>query len=508
MLGEDRLELDERGDIVEGSGTPVAVVDLLGPVGIELQDRVALDGWVVHVLAAPLRRHRMTLVAAACAVLVAAIAWVFGFGRVASSPILTLTDARANGGTVGGAGLTPDGHLTVGYLATAAPEAGRVEILGLQGPGLGHTAVEGRAASQVPADGGLVRFAATLNCSDNALESATPTSYSVAVRATTVDRFGRRSAQSLQALDSSATPLDAEVRDACLEGDLTQRLSIASAQLSGSTGSPLVGLVLRLRNDSDLALTVTTMRTANTTIETDQSTAVLLAPHSSTRVTTRLLVHDCALFSVPTLSGLRDPVSTPGSSLGTRTGLTFRVGLGAQSRITSYPLPWSAGELRAKIEATACAGHPELTAHLLDVHGSLTQDGGWVVSGTFDAVTTGIGISLEREHFTGPATEQGSQLATTDSLAPDVPWALTPVQLGGGAGRLPVTLSGPRCDERDRNVPTSLPVWVTASDRYVYPFEWQLDPAQLLRAADAACAAAAVVRDPSTGAVVIPYVPS
>jgi hypothetical protein len=302
--------------------------------------------------------------------------------------------------------------------------------------------------------------------------------------------------------------LDVAVRDACLATELSPRLSVVSAELTGSTGSPLVGLVLGMRNDSDLAMTVTTMRTANTTIESDESSAVLIAPHSSATVTTHLLVHDCALSTVPTLSDLSDPVSTLGTSLGTRTGLTFRVGLGAQSRVTSYPLPWSARELRAKIEATACAGRPTYRAHLLDVQGSATPDGGWVVTGTFDAVTTGIGISLEREHFTGPAQEQGSQLAATDALAPNVAWALTPAQLDGGAGRLPVVWRGTGCDERDLDVPTSLPVWVTAADRYVYPFEWQLEPAQLLRAVRAACAAAAVVRDPSTGAVVIPYRPS
>jgi hypothetical protein len=84
---------------------------------------------------------------------------------------------------------------------------------------------------------------------------------------------------------------------------------------------------------------------------------------------------------------------------------------------------------------------------------------------------------------------------------PGVRWVLAPTQLDGGAGRLPVTFSGTSCADRDRGVPTSMAVQVTAASRSVYPFELPLDPAVLRRAVDAACSDGSVVSVPGWGEV-------
>jgi hypothetical protein len=161
-------------------------------------------------------------------------------------------------------------------------------------------------------------------------------------------------------------------------------------------------------------------------------------------------------------------------------------------------------ELTERLAATACTGRPAVSARLVDLQGSRSPDGSWVVTGSYDVRTTGIGIALGRERFSGPPAGEGSVLATTDSLVPGVLWVLTPTQLDGGAGRLPVTFSGPDCADRDRGVPTSMPVQVTTADRSAYPFELALDPAALERAVDDACAPDAVTPDGGPGTVTAP----
>ena len=181
--------------------------------------------------------------------------------------------------------------------------------------------------------------------------------------------------------------------------------------------------------------------------------------------------------------------------------MTLRLGLGTESTIASYALPWSVTQLSERLTSLGCTGAPTVSAQLVDVVGSRSIDGSWLVTGSYDVRTSGIGVTLGREHFTGPPAGQGSSLATTDSTVPGVRWVLAPTQLDGGAGRLPVTFSGISCDDRDRGVPTSMAVRVTTADRFAYPFELPLDPATLRDAVDTACSPASTVTVPGWGEV-------
>ncbi len=181
-------------------------------------------------------------------------------------------------------------------------------------------------------------------------------------------------------------------------------------------------------------------------------------------------------------------------------GVTVRLGLGSEWTLASYALPWTVAQLADRL-STACVAAPTISARLVDVAGSRSIDGSRLVTGTYDVRTSGIGVTLGREHFTGPPAGADSTLATTDSLVPGVRWVLAPAQLDGGAGRLPVTFTGTTCDDRGRGIPTSMAVRVTTADRFVHPFELPLDAARLRAAVDAACAPASVVQVPGCGAV-------
>jgi hypothetical protein len=257
-----------------------------------------------------------------------------------------------------------------------------------------------------------------------------------------------------------------------------------------------------VHNDAEVPLSVTTQRTPSTTIETDLSPTVAIAPHSAATVTTRMLVHDCSATPVPSaLTELPRPVFGPGYAVPqAMSGVTVRLGLGSEWTLASYALPWTVEQLAGRLSA-ACADAPTVSARLLDVAGSRSIDGSWLVTGTYDVRTSGVGVTLGREHFTGPPAGEGSTLATTDSLVPGVRWVLAPTQLDGGAGRIPVTFSGISCDDRDRGIPTSMALRVTTADRAVHPFELPLDAARLRAAVDAACAPTAVVQVPEWGTV-------
>jgi hypothetical protein len=402
---------------------------------------------------------------------------------------LLLEDAPVAGADLGGPLVDGTGHLSVAYAARVAPGLASVEVLGLRGPGLVPRGVEAGGGTVSGSGTALVQVGADVVCSDRALGSAVPSSYGLLVRTTGAD--GTVAADALLPFDGTTTALDIAIRDACLATELPARVSVASASLAGPTGSYVADLTLSVRNDADLPLTVTTPRTPSTAVETDLSPTVLLPPHSTGTVRTRLMEHDCGgPARAAALTDLPGPVVGPGDEtpIG-RAGITVRIGLGAESTLASYPLPWSVQELTDRLAAIACTGRPDVTARLVDLRGARSADGGWVVTGSYDVRTTGVGIALGREGFTGPPDGAGSVLATTDSRVPGVLWVLAPTQLDGGAGLLPVRFSGGDCRDRDRGVPTSMPVYVTAADRSAYPFELPLDPAALERAVDQGCAA-------------------
>ncbi len=504
MTDDGRLELDDAGGVVERGGARATLVDLSDPDATEAFTPAALAPWVSATATPWVRAHRRPvalLVVGLLAVSLAGTWWSARPGPPAPPRALALEDAPIAGADLGGPRIDGTGHLSVAYAARAAPGLASVEVLGLRGPGLVPRGLEAGAETVTGSGVALVQLGAHVVCSDPAIVPAVPSSYALLVRATDAD--GTVAGDTLLPFDGSTTALDIAVRDACLATELPARVSITSASVSGPTRSSVADLTLAVRNEADVPLTVTTPRTSSTSVETDLSATVLLAPHSSGTVRTRLLEHDCAgPAQASALTDLPGPVVGPGYPMPRgQAGITVRIGLGAESTLASYPLPWTVAELTDRLAAIACTGRPTVSARLVDLQGSRAADGSWVVTGTYDVRTTGVGISLGRDRFSGPPDGAGAAVTTTESLVPGVLWVLTPARLDGGAGRLPVTFSGPDCRDRDRGVPTSMPVRVTTADRSVYPFELPLDPAALERAVDAACAPVVVDPDPRSGTV-------
>jgi hypothetical protein len=498
---EGRLELDDTGGVVDGSGAPSALVDLADPDATEGLAHTPLDSWVERVAAPWVREHRRPVRVVAVAVVVVALGTGWWSSRPAPPPpppLLTLTNAPVVGADLGGPRIGPDGHLSVGYAARVSTAAGQLRVIGLTGPGLRATGVEEGADTVAAGEVAFVQLGAAINCSDRALATATPSSYGLLVRTPGAAPGDDR----LLPMDATTTELGIAVRNACLATELPAHVSVLSADLTGPPGSSVLDLAMRVRNDADVPLSVTTQRTPGTGIETDLSGTVTIAPHSGGTIATRLLVHDCSATPRPAaLTELPGPVVGPGYAVPqAMSGVTVRLGLGSEWTLVSYALPWTVGQLADRL-STACAGAPAVSARLLDVAGSRSIDGSWLVTGTYDVRTSGIGVTLGREHFTGPPAGEGSSLATTDSLVPGVRWVLAPVQLDGGAGRLPVTFSGISCDDRDRGIPTSMALRVTTASRFAYPFELPLDAGALRAAVDAACAPTSVVQVPGWGAV-------
>jgi hypothetical protein len=500
MTGPDegRLELDDSGGVVDGSG---ALVDLADPHATDFLAHTPLDSWVEHTAAPWARRHRRPVAAVATTAVVLALGatwWSTRAAPPAPPPLLTLADAPVVGADLGGPRIASDGHLSVAYAARASAAAGRVLVVGLTGPGLRATGVERGADTVVSGELAFMQLGASVVCTDRALATATGSSYGLLVRTPGAAPGDDR----LLPMDATTTSLDIAIRNACLATELPATVSVVSADLTVLPGSSVVDLAIRVRNDAEVPLRVTTQRTSSTGIETDLSPTITIAAHSGGTVPTRLLVHDCAATPRPiALTELPGPVFGPGNAVPqAMSGVTVRLGLGSEWTLVSYALPWTVGQLANRLSA-ACAGAPTVSARLVDLAGSRSIDGSWLVTGTYDVRTSGVGVTLGREHFTGPPTGEGAALATSDPLVPGLGWVLAPTQLDGGAGRIPVTFSGISCDDRDRGIPTSMAVRVTTADRFVHPFELPLDSARLRAAVDAACAPTSVVQVPGWGAV-------
>jgi len=501
MSDDGRLELDDAGDVVDHAGAPSTLVDLGDPRATETLAATALDRWAPRRAAPWLRAHRRPV----AVLTTGALALTLGAGWRAARPapppppaLLTLADAPVVGADLGGPQVSADGHVSVAYAVHADGGVGQVEIMGLTGPGLTSVGVEQGADTIEGGREAFVQLGAVLACTDPGIATATPASYGLVVHTPGAAPGENR----LLAFDASTTALDIAVRDACLASVLPSTVSVVSGDVTGPAGSSVVDLALTFRNDANVPITVTTDRTPSTSVEADLSPTVALAPHGSASVPTRMLVHDCAGPSrAPALLDLPGPVVGAGDAVpGSQAGITVRLGLGDRWVTVSYALPWSVSTLSQRLAALACADPPSVSAQLVDVAGSRSIDGSWLVTGTYQVRTSGIGITLGREHFTGDAAPDSS-LATTDSRVPGVRWVFAPTQLDGGSGRLPVTFSGTTCDDRDRDIPTSMAVRVTAANRYVYPFELPLDAAVLRRAVDSACASTAVVSVPGWGEV-------
>ena len=503
MTGDERLELDDDGQVLGST----SVVDLSDPEATDTLAASALDSWVVRSAAPWVTRHRpavLTVVGALSVALLAGAWWTSRPEPPPAAPALVLEDAPTRGGDLGGPRIDADGHLTVAYTATADRGVARVDILDLVGPGLRSAGVDRGDATLAAGASGFVQLAAQVQCGDPALATATTSSYGLRIRST--DSSGD-AVDSVQSFTGDTTALESAVRDRCVTTELPPLVSVTAITLTGTPGSSVVDAVLDVRNDSGIPATVASERVTTDAVEVDLSPTILVPQHGSAQVPTRLLLHDCsAASSLTALADLPNPVSPRGYvDQSAAPGITLRLGIADRTALSSYALPRLRDELAGQLSALACAGRPTLSATLVDVQGQAQPGGGWSVSGTYDLRTSGVGVTLGREHFTGPALGQGSSLATTDTAVPGLHWALAPTQLDGGAGRVPVVYSGSSCADAVSDIPRTIAVRVTMPDHSVYPFEVPLDRSSLATAISRACGAAGVssVIDPATGLTVV-----
>jgi hypothetical protein len=537
MSDDARLELDDDGHVVGSSGddspgvgagsvggsigastsygghSPIgsssgarsSVVDLGDPDATDALTASALDAWVLRSATPWVERHRPTVIAVSAALAVAVLAGAWWTSRPEPqppAPALLLENAPTHGGDLGGPRIDAAGRLSVAYTATASRSVSRVDILDVVGPGLTPLGVERGDAVLSAGASGFVQLAAQVGCGDPALATATTASYGLRIRSTDVSGD---SSESLLPFTTATTALEAAVRDRCVTTELPPLISITGIALTGTPGSSVVDAAIEVRNDSEVAATVATERAATTGVEVDLSPTILVRQHGTATVPTRLLLHSCsARPALPTMSTLPNAVAPEGSAdVAAAPGITLRLGIADRTALSSYAIPPPHDELGKQLAQLACTGRPKVAATLSEVRGQAQPGGGWSVSGTYELLTSGVGVTLGREHFTGPALGEGSSLATTDTVVPGVHWALAPMQLDGGAGRVPVVYSGSSCAEAEADIPPTIAVRVTTADRAVYPFEIPLDRAALSRAITLACGSTAstVVVDVVTGAV-------
>jgi hypothetical protein len=490
MTDDGRLELDDTGGVVDSSGASgVGVIDLADLGATDVIASAPLDAWTTTRLGRFARRHRL-----AVAVVAALATTALVTTSLRSSPppppvpvtVLTFVDAPVQGADLGGPRVDADQRLSVAFVATASPAIDRVQVLSLVGPGLSPLGVE---AGSVVIEGGThsyLQLGGAITCDDPAIASATPSSYGVAVRHA---ETGGDAEQTVLPFSTSTTALDTAVRDACLATSLPTALTVTGSTLSGARGTSVADLTVAVRNDAALPMTVASERTSGRAVDVDQSPAVLVPAHGTATVYTRVLVHDCSTTPrPPRLDDLANPVSPQGyADPASLAGVTLRIGVGTSTRLASYALTVPTNVLGAQLAASACAGVPTLTARVIGATGTVAPSGGWTVTARLDVLTSGIGVIVGREHFEGAPDGLGSVLGSASSPAPGVGWVLTPAQLDGGAGAVPVVYSGTSCLDALSGVPTSLDVRIRTAEGGVYPFELRLDPAPLQAAAARGC---------------------
>ncbi len=495
MTDEGRLELDDSGAVVEtldtagprGHASPAPAIDLADPDATDALAHTALDTWVGTTAAPWVGRHRRPValgMAVAVVTLTAGGWWVSRPDPPPPVAPLALLNAVLPGNDIGGPRVGDDGVLSVAYSATAGVPADRIDVVGIVGPGLTPVGVDAAAVTgtaPVP-----VTVSARIGCEDRAIASAASSSYGLLVRRTEATGDA---VQSLAPFGPATTAIDIAVREHCLMTAVPSAVVVDRIVLTPEPGSSVAGLAVTVRNTSGLPISMSTARSTTSGVEVDLSPTAAVPPGATATLVTRVLVHDCsALPRFDSLNVLPNPVGGLGSSdLVGGPGLTLRLWLGPSSALSSYAIPSTVEALGRQLAGTACAGRPTLTVAPIDAEAAVAADGSWVVTGTYSFRTNGVGITVGREHFSGPAAGQGSVLATTESIVPGVAWAMAPTQLDGGAGRLPVLFSGTSCADVFDAAPSTLAVRVVGADRSVHPFEVPLDTAELTRAVARAC---------------------
>jgi hypothetical protein len=489
MSDDGRLELDDSGGVVDSSGAQVELVDLVdlgAPESPEAPPPSALRTWARGTAAPWLRAHRRPV----SVVTVIAVGGLALLGWSSSrpeppppAPAVTMLNAPVVGADLGGPRIGVDGHLSVAYAVTADPSLARVEVLGLVGPGLIPHGIEAGATTITASVGAFVQLSAQVSCDDPAIVAATSSSYGIVVRRT--DSAGA-DVTSAVPFGTTTTALETAVREHCL-AVIAPLLRVSAPTFATDAGSPAVALTFVVHNASALPVTVSGARGPSTGAEVDESPTVVVPAGGEMAVATRVLVHDCASAArLPALGSLPNPVTTgvlsrPASA----EGLALRISVGSATGLASYPVAQRTGS--PTLTSAACSGAPTLSTHLRDVRGAARPGAGWTVSGTLDVTTSGIGVALGRERFTGPPAGQGSQITTTDSRLAPGDWSLVPAQLDGGDGRLPVVFHGTTCADARTSMTRTVSVAVTTAARSVFRFEVPLDTTALRAALADAC---------------------
>jgi hypothetical protein len=481
---DDRLELDDDGQVVGSSH----VVDLMDPDATEVLHPTRAHVLVDRHVSPWLRRHRAPVVAVTATALVAALgaAWWTHRPPYVEPPVpLTIENAVLDGRDLGGPRIRDDGFLMVAFAARSTDPSARFDVLDLVGPGLATTGVrtDGPATADSPA---RVQAEAVVQCSDPTFLRATSADYGLLVRRTDGDGVSEVTLP----LSPDATPLDVALREHCLKTYAAPALSVVDARLVGQAGSSIASLSLVVRNVSNLPVEVATQRRTTGGVDIDLSTDVTIAPQRSAIVSSRLQVQDCS----PSRGDLTEPLTElPNPMIGsgyadpsTASGIALRVGLGTSTMVASYGLGPSLDLLAGRLRVLACGGAPTVSAQVASATGSRARDGSWSVAARVALRTSGIGVTVGRERFSGPPWGAGSLLVTDGAETRG--WAAQPAQLDGGAGSVVVRFGGTTCDDHGPP-PAELPLRVLTADRVVHPFVVDIDPAPLRAALEQACPA-------------------
>jgi hypothetical protein len=480
MTDDGRLELDGAGAVIDaGSHLAVDVVDLGDPAAGEQVPQTLLDSWMSTRVAPFARRHRgpVTAVAAGAAAVLIGVGWWTSRPPVVPPTVsLAVQNAVLARHDLSGPAVTAE-RLDVAYAARSLEVGARTEVLGLVGPGLAN----GDSAQPQPvadsADSRVV-LSATIDCTDTTLADATSSSYGLRVRSTNADGDAL---EVVRPFDLATSDLSKAVLGHCLVAGADTALTVGPVHETPDVGTSIASMWLLVRNNTALPIVVSTARTP-AVVEVDDSPRVEIAAGATGVVSSRLLVHDC--LTNPALALLRDlpdPRGDPRSP-----GLAMRMEMGSASLVASYPTS-SVDQVGAPLGTAVCHGVPSVRASLLDAVGGNRGDDTWEVVATFAVRTTGIGVTVGREHFTGGPAGAGSLLATGEQPDPTGTWVVSTAQLDGGAGRVQVTFSGASCATLTDVGPPKLPLSVTTANGSVYPVELPADDARLLAAASTAC---------------------
>lgn len=490
-MSDDRLELDEHGRVVDAAGG-TRVLDLGDPAATDDLSRGGLDRWVDTSVAPFLARHRraVRVTAAVGAVALAAGLWTATRPPyVAPTLGVALGNAVLPGASIGGPEVSPDGILSVAFTAQATTAGEDVDVLGLTGPGIGSAAVSGDVG-----DGelGRLEIAARLDCTDPALATAKPTSYALAATATSGSGDALDGVVPLAlAGERPLTRLDRAVADWCLQQLAPTAIEVGGLTVTPVPGTTLADVSLAVRNATDLPMAVRIERREGSSVDIDLSLDVELEPGRTGAVTTRINVHDCT--AAPRLDAL-DALPNPTAS--GVSGITLGLAVGDHARVVSYPVPDPA-RLSDQLQASACPVDPRLTVGVLDVEASRPGTVTWAATALLSLRSDGKAVSLGRERFGTDGSGPGS-LPVLGGEA-EGGWAVPPVRLDGGAGRLVVGYAGGSCLGVSQEQPQPLSVRVTMPDGTVVPYQVVVDDVRIVRAAHAACgipfdAAAAAAR--------------